>query len=96
MKIDDQLIEKLADLSKLSLDDQSKAKMKSDMEKMLLFIEKLNELDTADVDPLIYVNTREHVLRADKEDTTTTQAEALRNAPDKDTDYIKVPKVLRS
>jgi aspartyl-tRNA(Asn)/glutamyl-tRNA(Gln) amidotransferase subunit C len=96
MKIDDQLIEKLADLSKLSLNDKSKAKMKSDMEKMLVFIEKLNELDTADVDPLIYVNRREHVLRADVEKTTTTQEEALRNAPDKDSDYIKVPKVLRS
>lgn len=96
MKIDDQLIEKLADLSKLSLDDESKSKMKSDMEKMLLFIEKLNELDTENIEPLIYMNRREHVLRADVEKTTISQKEALRNAPDKDTDYIKVPKVLRS
>lgn len=96
MKIDDKLLDKLSDLSKLSLDDNSREKMKGDMEKMLTFIEKLNELDTADIDPLVYVNERTHVLRADVEIQSTTQDQALKNAPDKDTDYIKVPKVLRS
>ena len=62
---------------------------------MLDFVEKLSEVDTEGVEPLIYLLDEKPSVRLDKVEQTTTQAEALKNAPDADTDYIKVPKVMK-
>jgi aspartyl-tRNA(Asn)/glutamyl-tRNA(Gln) amidotransferase subunit C len=64
------------------------------MNRMLNFIDKLNELDTDKVEPLIYMTNEQNVLRADEPVISVTQKEALKNAPQKDTDYFKVPKVI--
>ena len=61
---------------------------------MLGFIEKLNELDTTDVEPLIYMSDEVNVLREDDVKHDISQDDALKNAPKHDSDYFKVPKVI--
>ena len=95
MEINDEMIQKLEELSRLDLSEDSRASMKGDLMKMIDFVNKLQELNTDGVEPLIYMNEHEVSLRDDVEHTTITHEDALKNAPDADTDYIKVPKVLR-
>lgn len=94
MKITTETIDHLADLAKLKFDDQEKENIKNDMEKILDFVNKIEELDTGDVEPLIHVNTDINVLREDNVVESITQKEALENAPNKDSDYFKIPTVL--
>ena len=66
----------------------------NDMNRMLAFVDKLNEMDTDGVEPLIYMTDESNVMREDESKDTLTQKEALKNAPKKDSDYFKVPKVI--
>ena len=94
MKVDNQLVDKVAELAKLEFDAQAKQKMISDMDKILSFVGKIEELDTEGVEPLIYMTQETNILRNDEVGQHNTKEEALKNAPDKDSDYFKVPKVL--
>jgi len=94
MKIDDALIGRLATLAKLEFSDQEVEQVKGDMERMLDLVDTLNEVDTTGVEPLLYITNEVNRLRPDVITATTTQAEALQNAPSKDGYYIKVPKVI--
>ncbi len=94
MEITDNLIEKLADLSRLNFDGDERTKMKGDLHKMIAFIDTLNTVNTDGVEPLIYMTTEPLELRKDEVGEELSQAEALINAPSKDSDYFKVPKVL--
>ena len=96
MKVNNKLVEHLAHLSRLDFDDDSIEKMKFDFEKMLDFVAKLEEVDTANVEPLSYMSTELNVLRDDKVEQVLTQEQALQNAPVNDTDYIRIPKVMDS
>ena len=95
MEVNNKLIQDIAKLSKLKFDDSAEEKMKADLEKMLAFVDKLNEIDTEGVDPLIYMSEEVNVLREDKVTEETSQEDALKNAPEKDSDYFKVPTVLK-
>ncbi len=94
MKIDDTLITDLSRLSKLEFKDEEQTQIKEDFTKMLDFVEKLSEVDTEGVEPLIYLTEGYQNPRKDLMVDSTTQQEALKNAPLKDSDYIKVPKFL--
>ena len=96
MKVNNKLVEHLAHLSRLDFDDDSKEKMKFDFEKMLDFVAKLEEVDTANVEPLSYMSSELNILRNDKVEQVLTQEQALQNAPVNDTDYIRIPKVIDS
>ena len=95
MEVNNKLIQDIAKLSKLKFDDSAEEKMKVDLEKMLAFVDKLNEIDTEGVDPLIYMSEEVNVLIEDKVTEETSQKDALKNAPEKDSDYFKVPTVLK-
>lgn len=95
MKVDDKLIDHLAHLARLEFDDTSKAEMRDDLTKILDFVAELDKVDTTGVEPLVYISEEKNVLRADNVNHPISQSEALKNAPQKDTDYIKVPKVLK-
>ena len=95
MEVNNKLIQDIAKLSKLKFDDSAEEKMKADLEKMLAFVDKLNEIDTEGVDPLIYMSEEVNVLREDKVTEATSQEDALKNAPKKDSDYFKIPTVLK-
>lgn len=94
MEINDTLIDKLSALAKLEFEGEEKEIIKEDLTKMLGFVEKLTNVNTIDVEPLIYITEEESVLREDIVKETITQEEALKNAPQKDSYYFKVPKVL--
>lgn len=94
MKIDDALIEDLAKLSKLRFDALEREEIKDDLSKMLAFVEQLNDVDTEGVEPLIYLTEGAQEAREDIVDDSYTQEQALKNAPQKDSDYFKVPKFL--
>ena len=93
MEIDNETVDKIASLSKLSFSGKQKEAIKNDMNKMLNFIGKLEDVDTDGVDPLIHMTDDVNVLRADDAVLDITQKEALKNAPKKDSTYFKIPKV---
>jgi aspartyl-tRNA(Asn)/glutamyl-tRNA(Gln) amidotransferase subunit C len=93
-KITKDTVDKLATLSRLEFNGKEKEEILSDLTRMLDFVSKLNELDTTGVEPLIYMNDEKNVLREDVVKKDVTQKEALSNAPRKDSDYFKVPKVV--
>ncbi len=94
MDINDDMITKLSDLAKLEFNSSDREKIKSDLNNILHFVEKLQKVDTEGVEPLIYMNEDVNVLRDDISKKTITKEEALKNAPQKDSDYFKVPTVL--
>jgi len=95
MKIDQKLIDKLARLSQLEFNSDTKAKMENDLNKILAFVDKLNEVDTENIEPLIYLNKETNKLREDEISDHLPKEKALKNAPSKDSDYFKVPTVLK-
>ncbi len=94
MVVDDKLIVKLAELSKLEFNDAEKVEIKKDLEKILTFMEQLDAIDTQNVEPLIYVNDDVNVVREDVVHHPISKEEALSNAPLHDSDYIKVLKFV--
>ena len=95
MKIDNELVDRLAELSKLEFDEQSKEGLKKDLQKIFDLVEKLKEVNVDGVEPLIYMTDEKNVLRKDVVKDTVSKDEALLNAPQRDSDYFKVPKVLK-
>ena len=95
MKIDDQIIEKISGLAYLEFGEGEKGKIRQDLEQILTFVEKLKELDTEDVEPLVYLSDKTDVLREDRMIPTISNEEALLNAPEKSGRFFKVPKVIR-
>lgn len=94
MKIDNELVDRLAELSKLEFDEQGKEGIKKDLQKILNLVEKLEEVNVDGVEPLIYMTDEKNVLRKDVIADTVSKEEALQNAPQRDSDYFKVPKVI--
>ena len=94
MTIDKKTVDEIAHLARLEFEDAAKDEIINDMNRMLAFVDKLNELNTDGVEPLIYMNEDIDVMREDIAQNTITQQEALKNAPKKDSDYFKVPKVI--
>jgi aspartyl-tRNA(Asn)/glutamyl-tRNA(Gln) amidotransferase subunit C len=92
--IDIKTVDDIAHLARLAFDEHSKAEILNDMNRMLGFIEKLNELDTEAVEPLIYMTNEHSILREDDAIESISQKQALQNAPKKDSDYFKAPKVI--
>ncbi len=95
MEVNDALVEKLANLAMLHFDEPEKAAIKSDLQRMIQFVEKLNELDTTGIEPLLHVSENVNVLRDDEVKGSITRAEALQNAALHDEQFFKVPKVIK-
>lgn len=93
-KIDIKTVNEVAHLARLEFNEDGKIEILNDMNRMLAFVDKLNELDTDGTEALIYMTDEKNVLREDDPKETLTQKEALKNAPKKDSDYFKVPKVI--
>ncbi|MFK7771126.1 MAG: Asp-tRNA(Asn)/Glu-tRNA(Gln) amidotransferase subunit GatC [Saprospiraceae bacterium] len=95
MKIDQSLISKLEHLARLELSDAEKDGIQNDLNNILQMVEKMNELNTDNVEPLIYINEQQNVWREDKVANQVDRKDALRNAPDKNEQFFKVPKVIK-
>jgi aspartyl-tRNA(Asn)/glutamyl-tRNA(Gln) amidotransferase subunit C len=94
MEINKDIINKLADLAKLDFTDDEKVNLEKDMSQIISFFEKMNEVNTENIEPLIFMSDEENILRNDEPKQVITHQEALLNAPAKDSDYFKVPKFL--
>ena len=93
-KNDIKTVDEIAHLARLEFNNEEKDQILNDMNRMLAFVDKLNELNTEKVEPLIYMTEERSILRDDEIKVTVSQDEALKNAPKKDSDYFKVPKVI--
>ena len=96
MEVNDALVENLCKLACLEFDEAGKQEIKKDLQKMIGFVEKLNELDLRDVEPLLYMGEETNVLRDDIPQNALSRAEALKNAPAADNIYFKVPQVVKN
>ena|ERR1700741_3156094 len=94
MQIDHKTVDEIAHLARLEFDSKAKDEIVNDMNRMLAFVNKLNELNTDNVQPLVYMTDEANNMREDEEKVTLTQQQALKNAPKKDSDYFKVKKVI--
>ena len=95
MEVNDDLVDKLAHLSRLKFDDQEKAEIKHDLQRMIGFVEKINQLDIQNVEPLLFMSNEINVFREDEIKGAISREEALKNAPVHDDRFFKVPKVIR-
>lgn len=95
MEVTNEMIDRLAHLSRLTFSDEEKTELKQDLEKMIGFVEKLKEVDTTGAEPLLHISEAVNVLREDEIKQTITKQEALINAPRTDGNYFIVPKVIK-
>lgn len=95
MEVTDALVEKLAHLSRLEFNDADKAEIKNDLQRMISFVEKLDELDISDTEPLLHMSSHSNVLREDEVKGSVSRDEALKNAPVHNDKFFIVPKVIK-
>lgn len=95
VEITNKLVDDLAHLSRLTFNEEEKEAIKSDLKEMISFVEKLNEVDTSDVEPLLHITPHQNILRDDVIEGSITREEALKNVPNTDGEYILVPKVIK-
>lgn len=94
MNITDEIVDHIAHLARLQFEGEAKDKIRQDMEKIVTFMDQLSEVNTDGIEPLIFMSDEVNVLRDDIPAVTITQEEALKNAPKRDSDYFRIPKVL--
>ena len=95
MEVNDTLVDKIAHLARLHFNDAEKVAIKTDLQKMIVFVEKLNELDTTGVVPLLHMSQNINVLRNDEVKGSISREDGLKNAPLHDNLFFKVPKVIK-
>lgn len=95
MEVNDALVDKLAQLSKLEFNVAEKSEIKNDLQRMISFVDKLNELDLAGAVPLLHMTDETNVLREDEVKGSVSREEGLKNAPEHDDKFFKVPKVIK-
>jgi aspartyl-tRNA(Asn)/glutamyl-tRNA(Gln) amidotransferase subunit C len=95
MEVNDLLVENLARLARLSFNDIEKSEIRADLQQMISFVEKLREVNTEGIEPMLHMSSNENILREDIVRGSIPRDEALKNAPDSDGTFFKVPKVIR-
>lgn len=95
MEVNDAMVDKLAHLSRLEFNDTEKKEIKNDLQRIIAFVEKLNELDLDGVQPMLFMSNEVNVLREDEVKGSVSREEALKNAPLHDEQFFKVPKVIK-
>ena len=95
MEFTDETIKKLAHLARIEVNPEKAEKLKQDLHQITEWVEKLKEVDTSGVDPLIHLSDETNVLRSDKAKAVLTKENGLKNAPKHDEDNFLVPQVLK-
>jgi len=93
-KITQQDVEYVARLAHLAVDDAAKERLAGEMGDILGYMDKLNELNTDDIEPMMHAQEMTNVYRDDEVKPSLTREEALRNAPQTDGEYFLVPRIL--
>ena len=94
MGIDLKTVKHISKLSRISLDDEKAKKLEADLNSIFAFIEKLNELDTKNVQPLTSIAETTLQLRKDEIKSTNIRDQILKNSPEENKDFFVVPKVV--
>ncbi len=94
MSVSEKDVKYIANLARLQLTDEEAVSFAEDMSKILDYMEMLNELDTSEVEPLEHVIELDSRFRKDEAKPPLSHTDALKNAPDADSDYFRVPKVI--
>jgi aspartyl-tRNA(Asn)/glutamyl-tRNA(Gln) amidotransferase subunit C len=95
MKVDLETIKRLSHLARLRFDDNEKKEIQGDLQRIVDFCEQLDSVDTEGVDPLIYMTEELNQLRDDVVKPSLPKERALKNAPSADSDYFRIPKVIK-
>jgi len=95
MEVTDALVDNLANLSRLSFTEAEKTEIKGDLQRMIAFVEKLQEVDTTGTAPLLHMTDAVNVYREDIVKGSIAREEAMNNAPETDGTFFKVPKVIK-
>jgi len=95
MEVNDELIDNLANLARLQFDEEEKKIIRKDLQRMIQFVDKLNELDVSGTEPLLHMSDNVNMLRDDVVQGSVSREEGLKNAPDTDGVFFKVPKVIQ-
>ena len=93
-KIDEAQVRKVAKLSRLELTEAEVAEFTGQLGAILDYVEKMNELDTENVQPLAHCLSISNCLREDCVKESLGTEKALANAPQRDGEFFKVPKIL--
>lgn len=94
MNVDDALIDKLSFLARLEFKGEGREAIKNDLEKMLEMVDKISEVNTDNVEPLIHITQAVNRWREDAPEAGLAKSAALGLAPLTDSDYFRAPKVL--
>ena len=94
MPIDKNQVKKVAKLSRISLDDNKINSLSKDLDSILTFVEKLNELDTKEIKTLKSITDKTLEARNDIVDDGKIKNDILKNSPEKNEDFFIVPKVI--
>ncbi len=94
MQVSDQMIDHLSKLSRLDFTGEDREAMKADLENMIAFADKLNELDTTNIAPLTHLSAAINITRDDIVKPELTQEAALRNVPLHNHTFVKLPKAI--
>ena len=94
MKLGRNEVEYVANLGRLRLNEDEIDKFAKQLSDILLYIDKLNEIDTSNVEPMAHAVEMSNAFREDTVERKWDKEDALKNAPDRDEDYFKVPKII--
>lgn len=94
MKIDRAEVEHVARLARLKIDDADVEKLTDQLNNILSYMEKLNELDTSAIEPMAHALPLSNAFREDKVRPSFEPDDTLANAPEKDRTFFLVPRVI--
>ena len=89
------MVRKLAELARLEFTAEEEQVIKDDLQQMIGFVEKLNEIDTTGITPLTHISDTINSLRDDEVKGSVQTSVALSNAPDSRDPFFSVPKVIK-
>lgn len=95
MKITKEIVQKTAHLARLTFDDQAEHKMVNDLQKMVDWVDKLKEVDTSGIEPLTGMSAEINAFREDVVGEHLPRNKVFKNAPKHDSEYFRVPKVIK-
>ena len=95
MEITNEMVEKIAHLARLRIPEADKEAVKNELQQMIEFVDKLNELDTTGIEPLMHMSNKINSVREDEVKGSIPRVDALKNATVSDGVFFKVPKVIK-
>lgn len=94
MQVNEELVSRLATLSRLHFTESEKSAIRADLERMIGFVEKLREVDTVGIEPMLSMSGLANIMREDRVTGQLSPKEALQNAPSAENGFFAVPKVI--